>query len=165
VLVQCTSYTIAALLCILLHFKPFSNRSVPHFLLSPSFEPSAVPEAVGQSPLTPAHQLLLHPVPVVIACDDFVHVNGLLPVRSAVTAGVRAGTEMLVGRVGPPSVMPIHLFMYGTHPPDDWLLCSVNALPIKEAIVFSARKYGWNFSLSNAQQPSVVGYSFNTCIA
>ena len=147
------------------HFKPFNNRNVPHFLYSPSFEPSAVPEAVGQSPLTPAQQLCLHPVPVVIACDDFVHVNGLLPVKSAVTAGVRAGTEMLVGRVGPPSVMPIHLFMYGTHPPDDWLLCSINDLPTLEAIVVSAHKYGWNFSFSNAQQPSVVDYSFNTCIA
>jgi len=153
------------LLCVLLHFKSLNNRSVPHFLSSPSFEPAAVPEAVGQSPLTPAQQLCLHPVPVVIACDDFVHVNGLLPVRSAVTAGVRAGSEMLVGRVGPPSVMPIHLFMYGTHPPDEWLLCSINDLPIQEAIVVCARKHGWNFSFSNAQQPSVVDYSFNTCIA
>jgi len=163
--VRCTSYTIAALLCVLLHFKSLNNRSVPHFLSSPSFEPAAVPEAVGQSPLTPAQQLCLHPFPVVIACDDFVHVNGLLPVRSTVTAGVRAGTEMLVGRVGPPSVMPIHIYKYGTHPPDDWLLCSVNDLPIQEAIVVSARNHGWNFSFSNAQQPSVVDYSFNTCIA
>ena len=148
-----------------MYLKPFNNRSVPHVLSSPSFEPSAVPEAVGQSPLSPAQQLLLHPVPVVIACDDFVHVNGLLPVRSAVTAEVRAGTEMLVGRVGPPIVMPIHIYMYGTHPPDDWLLCSVNDLPIQEAIVVSARNHGWNFSFSNAQQPGVVDYSFNTCIA
>jgi hypothetical protein len=148
-----------------LHLKPFCNRNVPHFLSSPSFESTAVPEAFGQSPLTPAHQLLLHPDFVVIACDDLVHVNGVLPVSSAVTAMFHAGTEMLVGRVGPPSVMPIHLFMYGTHPPDDWLLCSVNALPVKEAIVVSARRYGWNFSFSNAQQPNVVDYSFNTCIA
>ena len=162
---RCTSYTIAALLFILLHFKSINNRSVPHFLSSPSFEPSAVPEAVGQSPLTPTQQLLLHPVAVVITCDDFVHVNLALPVSSAVEAMFHAGSEMLVGRVGPPSVMPIHLFMYGTHPPDDWLLCSVNALPVKEAIVVSARRYGWNFSFSNAQQPNVVDYSFNTCIA
>jgi hypothetical protein len=153
------------LLCVLLHFKSLNNRSVPHFLSSPSFEPTAIPEAVGQSPLTPAQQLLLHTVPVVIACDDFVHVNGLIPVGSAITAMFDAGTEMLVGRVGPPSVMPIHLFMYGTHPPDDWLLCSINDLPTLEAIVVSAHKYGWNFSFSNAQQPSVVDYSFNTCIA
>ena len=162
---RCTSYTIAVLLCILLHLKPFSNRNVPHFLSSPSFESTAVPEAVGQSPLTPAHQLLLHPDFVVIACDDFVHVNLALPVSSAVAAMFHAGSEMLVGRVGPPSVMPIHLFMYGTHPPDDWLLCSVNALSVKEAIVVSAHRYGWNFSFSNAQQPSVVDYSFNTSIA
>ena len=149
----------------LLHFKSFNNRSIPYFLSSPSFEPTAIPEAVGQSPLTLPHQLLLYPVPIVIACDDFVHVSGLLPVGNGVTAMFHAGTEMLVGRVGPPIVMPIHLFMYGTHPPDDWLLCSVNDLPIKEAIVVSARKYGWNFSFSNAQQPSAVDYSFNTCIA
>jgi hypothetical protein len=148
-----------------MYLKPFNNRSVPHFLSSPSFEPSAVPEAVGQSPLIPAHQLLLHPVPVVIACDDFVHVNGLLPDSSTITARFLGGTEMLVGRVGPPSVMPIHLFMYGTHPPDDWLLCSVNALSVKEAIVVSARRYGWNLSFSNAQQPSVVDFSFKICIA
>jgi len=153
------------LLCVLLHFKSLNNRSVPHFLSSPSFEPAAVPEAVGQSPLTPAQQLLLHPVPVVIACDDLVPVNGVLPVSSTVTAMFHTGTEMLVGRVGPPSVMPIHIYMYGTHPPDDWLLCSVNDLPIQEAIVVSARSYGWNFSFSNAQQPRVVDYSFNTCIA
>ena len=153
------------MLCIFMYLKPFNNRSVLHFLSSPSFEPSAVPEAVGQSPLSPAKQHLLHPVPVVIACDDFVHVNGAYPVTSATLASFHAGSEMLVGRVGPPSVMPIHLFMYGTHPPDDWLLCSVNALPVKEAIVVSAHRYGWNFSFSNAQQPSVVDYSFNTCIA
>ena len=162
---RCTSYTIAVLLCILLHLKPFSNRSVPHFLSSPSFESTAVPEAVGQSPLTPAHQLLLHPDFVVIACDDLVHVNGVLPVSSAVTAMFHAGTEMLVGRVGPPSVMPIHLFMYGTHPPDDWLLCSFIAPCNQEAFTVSAHKHGWNFSFSNAQQPSVVDFSFNTCIA
>ena len=162
---RCTSYTIAVLLCILLHLKPFCNRNVPHFLSSPSFEPSAVPEAVGQSPLTPTHQLLLHPVPVVIACDDFVHVNLALPVSSGVAAMFHAGSEMLVGRVGPPSVMPIHLFMYGTHPPDDWLLCSFIAPCNQEAFTVSAHKHGWNFSFSNAQQPSVVDFSFNTCIA
>ena len=148
-----------------MYLKPFNNRSVSHFLSSPSFEPTAIPEAVGQSPLTPTQQLLLHPVPVVIACDDLVPVNGVLPVSSTVTAMFHTGTEMLVGRVGPPSVMPIHIYMYGTHPPDDWLLCSVNDLPGKEAIVVSARRYGWNFSFSNAQQPNVVDYSFNTCIA
>ena len=162
---RCTSYTIAALLCILLHFKSFNNRSVPHFLSSPSFEPTAIPEAVGQSLLSPAQQLLLHPVPVVIACDDFVHVNLALPVSSAVAAMFHAGSEMLVGRVGPPSVMPIHLFMYGTHPPDDWLLCSFIAPCNQEAFTVSAHKHGWNFSFSNAQQPSVVDFSFNTCIA
>ena len=153
------------MLCVLLHFKSLNNRSVPHFLSSPSFEPAAVPEAVGQSPLTPTQQLLLHPVAVVIACDDFVHVNGAYPVSSAIACRFHAGTEMLVGRVGPPSVMPIHLFMYGTHPPDDWLLCSISDLPIREDIVVSAHKYGWNFFFSNAQRPSVVDYSFNTCIA
>lgn len=162
---RCTSYTIAALLCIFLHLKPLSNRNVLHFLSSPSFEPTATPEAVGQSPLTSAHQLLLHPVPVVIACDDFVHVNGVLPVSSAVTAMFHAGTEMLVGRVGPPSVMPIHLFMYGTHPPDDWLLCSLIAPLNQEAFTVSAHKHGWNFSFGKTQQPGVVDYSFNSSIA
>ncbi|MCX6264073.1 MAG: hypothetical protein NTZ47_05925 [Bacteroidetes bacterium] len=153
------------MLCIFMYLKPFNNRSVPHFLSSPSFEPSAVPEAVGQSPLSPAKQLLLHPVTVVIACDDFVHVNGALPVTSAASASFHAGTEILVGRVGPPSVMPIHLFMYGTHPPDDWLLCSFIAPCNQEAFTVSAHKHGWNFLFGKSQQLGVVDCSLNSCNA
>jgi len=163
--VRCTSYTIAALLCILLHLKPFSNRNVPHFLSSPSFESTAVPEAVGQSPLTSAHQLLLHPDFVVFACDDLVPTaNGGLSVRSAVTAAFHAGTDMLNGRAGPPDVLFTYIYIYGTHPPDV-LVIPENAPNCMEASVVSARRYGWNFSFSNAQQPNVVDYSFNICIA
>lgn len=161
---RCTSYTIAVLLCILLHLKPFSNRNVPHFLSSPSFESTAVPEAVGQSPLTPAHQLLLHPDFVVIACDDLVHVNGVLPVSNAVTAAFHAGTDMLNGRAGPPDVVFTYIYMYGTHPPDV-LVIPENAPNCMEASVVSAHKRGWNFSFGKAQQLGVVDYSFNSSIA
>jgi len=163
--VRCTSYTIAALLCILLHLKPFSNRNVPHFLSSPSFESTAVPEAVGQSPLTSAHQLLLHPDFVVFACDDLVPTaNGGLSVRSGVTAAFHAGTDMLNGRAGPPDVLFTYIYIYGTHPPDV-LVIPENAPNCMEASVVSAHKRGWNFSFGKTQQLGVVDYSFNSSIA
>lgn len=162
---RCTSYTIAALLCILLYLKPFSNRNASHFLSSSSCKPTAAPEAVGHSPLVSSHQLLLHPDPVVFACDHLVPANGCLSVRSAVSAVFHAGTDMLTGRVGPPDVLPTHIYMYGTHPPDSDLIHPVTAPNLMEAFVVSAYKAGRNFSLGNTRQPGVVDYSFNFSIA
>lgn len=133
------SYTIASLLCILLHCKSLSNRNASHFLSFPSIEPAAHPGAAAHCSAESfsTSQPLLMPGSVTFVGFQGNRVNDASTGNGVWYPAFQPGLNWVAGREGPPSSFHTYIYMYGSSPPAS-LPTLVTYLPKQEAFVVSA---------------------------
>lgn len=133
------SYTIASLLCILLHCKSLSNRNASHFLSFPSIEPAAHPGAAAHCSAESfsTSQPLLMPGSVMLVGFQCDVVNGASMGNGVWYPAFQPGLNWVAGREGPPRSFYTYIYMYGISP-SATLPSLVAYLPKQEAFVVSA---------------------------
>lgn len=114
------SYTIASLLCILLHCKSLSNRNASHFLSFPSIEPAAHPGAAAHCSAESfsTSQPLLMPGSVMLVGFQCDVVNGASTGNGVLYPVFQPGLNWVAGREGPPRSFHTYIYMYGSSSTD-----------------------------------------------
>ena len=137
------SYTIASLLCILLHCKSLSNRNASQLLYFPSIEPAAHPGAAAHCPSVSIsnNQRLLIPGTVVVIGFQCNRVNGTSVENGVLYPAFQPGLNWVAGREGPPISAHTYIYMYGSSPPPV-SQSLVAYLQKQEAFVVYANEWG-----------------------
>jgi len=117
--VRFASYTIASLLCILLHCKSLSNRNASHLLYFPSIEPAAHPGAAANCPSVSFSNIQRVLIPGTVVFIDFQGdcVNRMLTGNGVLFAAFQPGLNWVAGRAGPWSSFHTYIYKYGCSPP------------------------------------------------